>query len=113
MARTWDSPWSPVESCRPIPHRLNNFAIADENINEVDYSGARVSLKWQIIDDWDALLAVAYQRIDGEGVFYQHPDGSEAGCTVDANNVLVQGCPGSTQRLKPLEVTIFNEGYTE
>ena len=29
------------------------------------------------------------------------------------NNVLAQDCPESTQRLKPLEVTIFNEGYTE
>ena len=58
---------------------LNNFGIADENINTVDYTGARASLKWQIVDDWDALLAVAYQKIDGEGVFYQHPDGSDAG----------------------------------
>ena len=92
---------------------IDNADIVGKDINEVDYSGARVSLKWQVMDDWDALLAVAYQRIDGEGVFYQHPDGSEAGCSVDENNVLVQGCPGSTQRLKPLEVTIFNEGYTE
>jgi len=52
-------------------------------------------MKWQVADDWDAILAVAYQKIDGEGVFYQLPTGSEG------------------QDLKPLEVTIFNKGYTE
>jgi iron complex outermembrane recepter protein len=94
--------------------RINNSAIVGENINEVDYSGARASLKWQIADDWDALLAVAYQRIDGEGVFYQHPNGSDSGCgALDENFALPQDCAQSTQRLKPLEVTIFNEGYTE
>ncbi len=52
-------------------------------------------MKWQVADDWDAILAVAYQKIDGEGVFYQLPTGSEG------------------QDLKPLEVTIFNQGHTE
>ncbi len=59
---------------------INNADIAGDNINEVEYSGVRASLKWQVTDDWDALLAVAYQKIDGEGVFYQHPNGSESGC---------------------------------
>ena len=93
---------------------IDNADIAGENINEVDYSGARASLKWQITDDWDALLAVAYQKIDGEGVFYQHPNGSDSGCgALDENFALPQNCPQSTQRLKPLEVTVFNEGYTK
>ena len=86
---------------------INNGDIDGENINEVDYSGARGSLKWQINDNWDALLALAYQKIEGEGVFYQHPNGSESGCGATAN------CTNSTQRLKPLEVTIFNKGFTE
>ena len=89
---------------------INNGDIADENINEVEYNGARASLKWQIADDWDALLAVAYQKIDGEGVFYQTPNGSDSGCGVLVGGVLPQNCPQSTQRLKPLEVTIFNDG---
>jgi outer membrane receptor protein involved in Fe transport len=86
---------------------INNGDIDGENINEVDYSGARGSLKWQINDNWDALIALAYQKIEGEGVFYQHPNGSESGCGATAN------CTNSTQRLKPLEVTIFNKGFTE
>ncbi len=92
---------------------INNGNIAKENINEVEYNGARASFKLQIADDWDALLAVAYQRIDGEGVFYQTPNGSDSGCGVVVGGVLPQDCPQSTQRLDPLEVTIFNEGYTE
>ncbi|MCX6600569.1 MAG: TonB-dependent receptor [bacterium] len=86
---------------------INNGDIDGSDINDVDYSGARASLKWQVNDDWDALLAVAYQKIDGEGVFYQHPNGSESGCGIAAS------CPDSTQKLRPLEVTIFNTGSTE
>ena len=74
---------------------IDNADIVDKNINEVEYQGARGSLKWQINDDWDALLAVAYQKIDSEGVFYQLPVGSEG------------------QDLDDLEVTLFNEGFTE
>jgi outer membrane receptor protein involved in Fe transport len=74
---------------------IDNAGIVDEDINDVDYQGARGSLKWQVSDDWEALLAVAYQRIDVEGVFYQLPTGSEG------------------QDLRPLEVTVFNHGYTD
>ena len=59
---------------------IDNADIVGEDINEAEYTGIRGSLKWQIVDDWDALLAVAYQKIEGEGVFYQHPNGSESGC---------------------------------
>ncbi|MDH5177381.1 MAG: TonB-dependent receptor plug domain-containing protein, partial [Gammaproteobacteria bacterium] len=86
---------------------INNGAIAKDDINEVEYTGARGSLKWQITDDWDALLAIAYQKIEGEGVFYQTPNGSESGCGVAIN------CPTSQQKLKPLQVTVFNNAYTK
>jgi outer membrane receptor protein involved in Fe transport len=74
---------------------IDNANIVDDDINEVDYMGGRASLRWQVSDDWDALLAVAYQRIDVEGVFYQLPTGSDG------------------QDLGPLETTIFNKGYTD
>ncbi|HEX5651093.1 MAG TPA: TonB-dependent receptor [Steroidobacteraceae bacterium] len=93
---------------------IDNSDIAGSDINEVEYNGARASLKWQIVDDWDALLAVAYQKIEGEGVFYQHPNGSESGCSYDpASGTLPQSCPESTQRLKPLEATVFTPASTE
>jgi outer membrane receptor protein involved in Fe transport len=92
---------------------IDNADLVGKDINEVDYSGARASLKLQITDDWDALLAFAYQKIESEGVFYQHPNGSDSGCQVLVNETLPQDCAQSTQRLKPLQVTVFTEGFTE
>jgi iron complex outermembrane recepter protein len=86
---------------------IDNSAVTGKDINDVKYDGARASLKWQIVEDWDAILAVAYQKIEGEGVFYQHPNGSESGCGGSAS------CPGSTQRLDPLEVTVFTPTATQ
>ncbi len=74
---------------------IDNADIVANDINEVEYQGARGGLKWQITDDWDALLSVAYQKIESEGVFYQLPVGSEG------------------QDLDRLQVTLFNEGFTE
>jgi len=74
---------------------INNSRIVEDDINDVDYMGARAGLKWQVNEDWDALLSVAYQRIDVEGVFYQLPTGSDG------------------QDLDELETTVFNKGYTD
>ncbi len=74
---------------------IDNADIVAEDINEVDYSGGRASLKWQVSDDWDALLAVSFQQIDAEGVFYKLPTGSDG------------------QDLNPLQVTIFNKGFVD
>jgi len=74
---------------------IDNSNLVAEDINEVDYSGGRASLKWQVSDDWEALLAVSLQRIDAEGVFYNLPTGSDG------------------QDLDPLQVTIFNKGFVD
>jgi iron complex outermembrane recepter protein len=74
---------------------IDNADLVAEDINEVDYSGGRASLKWQVSDDWEALLAVSLQRIDAEGVFYNLPTGSDG------------------QDLDPLQVTIFNKGFVD
>jgi len=73
---------------------INNYNIAQNDINSVNYKGMRAGLKWQINDDWDALITQTYQEMEAHGVFYQLPTGSEG------------------QKLKPLEVTLFNNGYT-
>jgi iron complex outermembrane receptor protein len=74
---------------------IDNFAIARDDINSVDYKGLRASLKWQITDEWDALLTQSYQEMDAQGVFYQFPVGSEG------------------QDLDPLEATLFNDDHTD
>ena len=74
---------------------IDNYGLARDDINSVDYRGVRASLKWQVNDDWDVLLAQSYQEIDAEGVFYQMPNGSEGNA------------------LDPLQVTVFNDGHTD
>ena len=53
---------------------VDNSAIADEDINEVTYSGGRVSAKWDITDDWSLLVAHTTQDTEADGVFFADPD---------------------------------------
>ena len=69
---------------------INNFNIADDDINDVTYKGIRVGLKWNVNDDWDVLLTQSFQEMNSSGVFFQHPNGAE------------------NQPLNDLEVTLFN-----
>lgn len=74
---------------------INNYHIEGKDINPVTYSGLRVSLAYNINDDWDVLLTQSYQDMHTSGVFYQHPVGSEG------------------QKLKELQVTLFNPSSTK
>jgi iron complex outermembrane receptor protein len=49
---------------------LDANAIVKENANPVTYEGFRASLATQINDNWDALVSVATQDIESEGVFF-------------------------------------------
>ena len=48
-------------------------AIEKENANPVTYEGFRSSLATEIGDNWNALLTVAEQSIEAEGVFFVDP----------------------------------------
>ena len=48
-------------------------AIEKENANSVTYEGFRSSLATEIGDNWNALLTVAEQEIEAEGVFFVDP----------------------------------------
>ncbi len=48
-------------------------AIEKENANSVTYEGFRSSLATEIGDNWNALLTVAEQEIESEGVFFVDP----------------------------------------
>ena len=47
----------------------NANAIVKEDVNPVTYEGFRGSIKHQINDNWDALVTVANQTIESDGVF--------------------------------------------
>ena len=69
---------TPGKYCAPPNSQVgNNFALARDNQNPVDYTGARLSGLYQINDDWNVLIAQSYQNMDAEGDFAQYPIGSE------------------------------------
>ena len=52
----------------------DNNAIADEDINEVTYTGGRVSAKWEITENWDLLVSHTTQETEADGVFFANPE---------------------------------------
>jgi iron complex outermembrane recepter protein len=84
---------------------INNYQIAGNAINPVNYQGFRLSALYKFNDDWNALLTQSYQNMDAQGVFYEMPYGSE-GTTFNA-----RGVPIGSQPLPPLSVTLFNNSY--
>jgi len=55
----------------------NNYSVAQNNWNPVDYQGARLSGLWKINDDWNFLIAESYQNLDAKGQSSTYPIGSD------------------------------------
>lgn len=51
----------------------NNAATAKKDYNPTDYTGGRLSAKWQMNDDWDLLISEMYQKLDTQGTSTQEP----------------------------------------
>jgi iron complex outermembrane recepter protein len=77
---------------------INNYSLARDGINTVDYQGMRVSLLYKINDDWDALLAQSYQSMDSNGQFFEEPHSSSVN-------------PALQQPLPDLSVQMFEPSY--
>jgi outer membrane receptor protein involved in Fe transport len=75
--------------------QYNNDALAKKDFNPVDYTGGRVSAKWQINPDWDALISESYQKMDAQGTFSTYPVGSDF------------------QTLDKLQTTVFSPSYNK
>ncbi|MEN2790868.1 TonB-dependent receptor [Sphingomonas oligophenolica] len=75
--------------------QYDNHALAAKDFNPVDYIGGRVSAKWEISPDWDALISESYQRIHSEGTFATYPTGSDF------------------QKLGELQTTVFSPSYNK
>ncbi len=50
-----------------------NTLLAEDDFNDADYQGFRSSLKYQVNEDWDALLQVMQQELKTQGTFAQDP----------------------------------------
>ncbi len=73
--------------------QANNFALAQKNWNPVTHQGGRLSVLYDINNDWDVLIAESFQMLDAEGLSTTLPVGSDF------------------QPLKPLETTVFSPTY--
>jgi len=51
----------------------NATAIVKDDANTLTYEGTRLSVAQEINDNWDAVLTVAQQTIDADGVFFVDP----------------------------------------
>jgi iron complex outermembrane receptor protein len=81
-------------NCVPLNNNIgNNFAIARNASNPVEYNGLRASVLWKIADDWDALVVQSFQNMEADGVSTQYPIGSNG------------------QVLGPWQVTAFTPAY--
>lgn len=72
---------------------INNYNLAANAINPVDYQGVRVELLYKFNEDWNVLLTQSYQDMNSQGVFYDQPNASDG------------------QPLSPYEVTLFNNSF--
>ncbi len=52
----------------------DNSGVVDDDINGVDYTGARISALWDVSDNWDILVAHTTQDTEADGVFFADPD---------------------------------------
>jgi iron complex outermembrane receptor protein len=84
----------PKDLCTlPNQQSANNFDLARNAFNPVDYQGGRVEALYQINDDWNVLLTQSFQSLDAEGLSVEYPTGS------------------NFQPLAPLSVTSFTPSY--
>jgi outer membrane receptor protein involved in Fe transport len=71
----------------------NNAALVGNDLNTVDYTGARLSLLWKINENWNVLLSQNYQNMQSDGYFDDYPISSS-------------GTP-----LAPYQITAFAPAY--
>jgi iron complex outermembrane recepter protein len=57
--------------------QYNNYGVAKNNFNPVDYTGGRVEALWDIAPDWNLLVAESYQNLEARGSSSTYPTGSD------------------------------------
>ncbi|MBS0377151.1 MAG: TonB-dependent receptor [Proteobacteria bacterium] len=72
----------------------SNVALVGTDTNPVQFQGARLSLLWQVADQWKLLVQQNYQGMTADGYFYAYPVSSDG------------------RALAPYEITAFEPAYT-
>ncbi|RUL76084.1 TonB-dependent receptor [Dyella choica] len=55
----------------------NNYSVAQSSWNPVTYQGGRLSVAYQINDNWNALISESYQDLDARGQSSIYPIGAD------------------------------------
>jgi len=63
---------------RPGSPPAANAGVQGNDLNTVQYGGARLSGLFKINDDWDVLLQQNYQHFEADGYFYTYPNAGDA-----------------------------------
>jgi outer membrane receptor protein involved in Fe transport len=78
---------------RPASAIATNAGITGQNMNTVNYMGARLSLAWAINDNWDLLLQHNTQNFEADGYFADYPIGPNPDFTPLARNQIIAFTP--------------------
>ena len=69
--------YTPTATNQSNNGQYNNADQVKKNYNPVDYTGGRIEALWDIVPDWNLLVAESYQKVDAEGTFASYPNGSD------------------------------------
>jgi outer membrane receptor protein involved in Fe transport len=75
--------------------QANNAQLAGKASNPTTFNGARFEARYEVNEDWEALIAQSFSNLDAEGLSVQYPTGSDF------------------QPLKPWENTAFAPSYNK
>jgi outer membrane receptor protein involved in Fe transport len=53
---------------------VNNLALVEEDFNDATYTGARISAKYAVNDDWELTGQYMQQKLEADGVFDHSPE---------------------------------------
>jgi outer membrane receptor protein involved in Fe transport len=93
-----------------------NTTLAEDDFNDADYQGIRSALKFEANDNWDFLLQVMQQELNGKGTFAQNPSVGDLEITTffpDFNNdEFTQFAWTANGQIGDLELT-YTGGYLD
>jgi outer membrane receptor protein involved in Fe transport len=64
---------SGLPTARPGSPETTNAGLTGNNLNSINYGGARLSLLYKVNENWDILLQQNYQNSESNGYFYEYP----------------------------------------
>jgi outer membrane receptor protein involved in Fe transport len=94
----------------------DNSAQVEDDFNDSNYTGARVSASWDITPNWNLLVAHTTQDLEADGVFYADPNLGDLDVQAYQDNRLEDGFDNTawtlTGRIDALEV-VYTGAFTQ